>query len=533
MSAPALDIASPAAWWRWLRRWRQAELVDTCDRVAVLTHVDEGGRLGPRYAFMTLLSAGIAMLGLLQGSGAVIIGAMLISPLMGPIVEMGMALATFDFRTLRDSLRTMAVGVALALAISFAIVAISPLQEPTPEILSRTEPTLFDLLVAVFSGLAGAYATVTRKGETIVGVAIATALMPPLAVCGYGIAVGNMHIAGGAGFLFMTNLLAIALSVTIVARLYGFGGSDSPKQSAWQALLIVGCFVVLSIPLGIALRDIAARGLIERTVRQALEAEADRANGRVSGLRVVANANPVQVDAVLMVPAHLSNMPARLERELEARLARPVDVQVRELLLQDQARIARETSTLAQLRSSVAQLQDAAARQTRAREVRENAREATREAVLVQLGRIEALQDGRQRLLLDPGLGLSLAAARRLQPPAAAGAPVIEVVPPMQPLPRIVFTDDSTTLDADARARVDTAAWAARRWRVPALRLTGFGGTPRLAQARADAVAGLLRDQGLKVSVVLADRETLRERVRADGAAAARSVLLDVGTADP
>lgn len=533
MGTSSLDIASPAAWWRWLRRWRQAELVGKCDRVAVLTHVDEGGRLGPRYAFMTLLSAGIAMLGLLQGSGAVIIGAMLISPLMGPIVEMGMALATFDFRTLRDSLRTMAVGVALALAISFAIVAISPLQEPTPEILSRTEPTLFDLLVAVFSGLAGAYATVTRKGETIVGVAIATALMPPLAVCGYGLAVGNAHVAGGAGFLFMTNLLAIALSVTIVARLYGFGGSDSPKQSAWQAALIVGTFVVLSVPLGIALRDIAARGLVERTVRQTLEAEAGRVNGRVSGLRVEANANPVRVDAVLMVPAHQSYLPARLERQLETRLARPVDVQVRELLLQDQARIARETASLAQLRSSVAQLQDAATRQTRAREGRENARAATRAAVMAQLGRIETLEDGRQRLLLDPGLGLSLQAARRLQPPDAAGTPPIEVVPPMQPLPEIVFADDSTELDAGARTRIEVAAWAAQRWRVPALQVTGFGGTPALAQARAEAVAGALRDAGLVATVQVADRSTLREQVRANGAAAARSVVLRIGDGSP
>ena len=93
---------------------------------------------------------------------------------------------------------------------------------------------------AVLSGLAGVYATITRKGETIVGVAIATALMPPLAVVGFGTALGNWDIARGAAFLFMTNLLAIALSVTIVARWYGFGGDDTPKQSAWQALLIVG-----------------------------------------------------------------------------------------------------------------------------------------------------------------------------------------------------------------------------------------------------------------------------------------------------
>ncbi|MBO7941695.1 DUF389 domain-containing protein, partial [Streptomyces sp. S9] len=175
-------------------RWRQNHLIEGIDRAAVLEHVRDAGGLGPRYAFMIVMSCGIATLGLLQNSVAVIIGAMLISPLMGPIIELGMGLATFDLRTIRGSLAALAAGVAAALLIAVAIVIVSPLQEPTAEILARTQPTLFDLLVAVFSGLAGAYATVTRKGETIVGVAIATALMPPLAVVGYGVALVNLQI---------------------------------------------------------------------------------------------------------------------------------------------------------------------------------------------------------------------------------------------------------------------------------------------------------------------------------------------------
>ena len=94
----------------------------------MLEHVAAAGHLGPRYAFMTVMSCGIAILGLLQDSAAVIIGAMLISPLMGPIIELGMGLATFDFRTMRESLRTLVVGVALALGIAILIVWLSPLQ---------------------------------------------------------------------------------------------------------------------------------------------------------------------------------------------------------------------------------------------------------------------------------------------------------------------------------------------------------------------------------------------------------------------
>ena len=144
-----LDFGSPAAWLRWARQWRQNQLVATCDRVAVLDHVHEGGELAPRYAFMIVMSCGIAILGLLQNSAAVIIGAMLISPLMGPIVELGMGLATFDLRTIRGALRTLAAGTALALATALLIVVASPLKEATSEILARTQPTFFDLLVAL------------------------------------------------------------------------------------------------------------------------------------------------------------------------------------------------------------------------------------------------------------------------------------------------------------------------------------------------------------------------------------------------
>ena len=120
------DIPSPAVLWRWLRQWRKKHLVEPTDRIAVLTHVDDAGALGPRFAFMMLMSVGIAMLGLLQNSAAVIIGAMLIAPLMGPIIELGMGLATFDLRTVRSALKTILVGIALALALGMGIVWASP-----------------------------------------------------------------------------------------------------------------------------------------------------------------------------------------------------------------------------------------------------------------------------------------------------------------------------------------------------------------------------------------------------------------------
>lgn len=493
-------------WWRWLRQWRREHL--KLDRFEVLQHVDEGGALAPRYAFMTVMSCGIATLGLLQNSAAVIIGAMLISPLMGPIIELGMSLATFDFRSLRASLRTLAVGVGIALLTAMALVAVSPLQEPTSEILARTEPTLFDLLVAVFSGLAGAYATVTRKGETIVGVAIATALMPPLAVVGFGLATGNGHVAGGAFFLFMTNLLAIALSVTIMARWYGFGREDSPKQTAWQATLIIGTFLVLSVPLGLALRDIAARGLAERTIRAALDAAAREAGGRISTLRVDRDGATLTVDAMLLTPVHQPRLAETLEDGLERQLGQPVRVELREVLTADDARLARDQASLAELRESVNRLQGAANLDRQARDARQARQAALRERALAWLGTVETVEEGQRiRVQLDARAGLDLARARGLEAQLrgvatdAAPAESVDVVPVLQALPSLAFEDGARTLPEAAQRELALAHWALQRWRVPRVQVVAGGRDRDLADARAQAVAQWLQAQGVFAEV--------------------------------
>jgi uncharacterized hydrophobic protein (TIGR00271 family) len=110
------------------------------------------------------LSAGIAALGLLQSSTAVVIGAMLISPLMGPIATMGFGFASFDGHQIRDSVKVIAIGVAIGILTGVLLTWLSPIRNATPEIIARTEPNLLDLAVAVFSGIAGAYATVQQKG---------------------------------------------------------------------------------------------------------------------------------------------------------------------------------------------------------------------------------------------------------------------------------------------------------------------------------------------------------------------------------
>ncbi|GLQ50148.1 hypothetical protein GCM10010872_15970 [Dyella flava] len=297
-----------------------------------MSNVMEGGGLTPRYAFMVVMSCGIAILGLLQSSAAVVIGAMLISPLMGPIVQLGFSLCVVDFRLMRKALYALMVGIALALFTAMCIVWLSPLKEATSEILARTQPNLFDLLVALFSGLAGGYAVITRKGETIVGVAIATALMPPLAVVGFGLATSNMAIAGGAFFLFMTNLLAIALSMTLIAKWYGFGVENSPQHAAWQAGVIAVTFILLAIPLGLALRDIAEQTWMTKQTRVAIQSYLDEHGGSIEHLKVEQRKDRYAIDVVALVPAYLDDAKANIEARLAGRLKHNFVVQVRQML---------------------------------------------------------------------------------------------------------------------------------------------------------------------------------------------------------
>ena len=509
-----LDFGSPAAWLRWARQWRQNQLVATCDRVAVLDHVHEGGELAPRYAFMIVMSCGIATLGLLQNSAAVIIGAMLISPLMGPIIGLGMGLATFDLRSIREALLTLLAGVGLALTISVLIVWMSPLKAATSEILARTEPTFFDLLVAVFSGLAGAYATVTRKGETIVGVAIATALMPPLAVVGYGLAVENWNVAGGAAFLFMTNLLAIALSVTIVARLYGFGGSDSPKQTAWQASLIVASFLLLSIPLGLALKRIALQSQAELVVRGTLDRAATAASGRVSGLRVDTAEGRIAVDAVVTLPSHVTGLEAKLQEELKATLKQPVTVRVQEVLTSDDASFARQQGTLAELRRNITALQDAENVRSAQQRTQVEQRTEMQADLLPYLGRLERSPDGSLwTLWVSPDTRMRLARAERIETEVNAakldGEPPLRVVPPLQALPSIALPAAAGEAKGpgDAGLReLASQAWALQRWRASAVDLRLATRDDAQAEAWTAAARTALSARGVAVGEVTRER---------------------------
>jgi len=165
----------------------------------------------------------VASIGLNMNSTAVVIGAMLISPLMGPINGMGYSIATYDFVLLRKSIKNFSFAVIASLIASTVYFAISPISSVHSELLARTSPTIYDVLIALFGGLAGIIAISSKqKGTVIPGVAIATALMPPLCTAGYGLATGQFYYFFGAFYLFTINTVFIAISSVLISQILKF-----------------------------------------------------------------------------------------------------------------------------------------------------------------------------------------------------------------------------------------------------------------------------------------------------------------------
>lgn len=193
------------------------------DAHAVIESIDKGVVFRGTNLWVLIFAIFVASLGLNVNSTAVIIGAMLISPLMGPIIGLGAGLAINDLPLLRKAFSNYLFAAGVALATSTLYFLISPLNEAHSEILARTSPTIYDVLIALFGGLAGIIAIASRqKGNVIPGVAIATALMPPLCTAGYGLATFQFSYFFGSFYLFLINTVFIALATLLTMRYLKF-----------------------------------------------------------------------------------------------------------------------------------------------------------------------------------------------------------------------------------------------------------------------------------------------------------------------
>jgi uncharacterized hydrophobic protein (TIGR00271 family) len=275
------------------------------DRDALYRRVLEASRLDPEFLTMLGLSALIALLGLLQNSTAVIIGAMLISPLMDPILAAALALVLGDWRLGRKTAIILGLSIGGAVVLTVLVASLIPLRQATPEILARTNPNLLDLFIAFLSGLAGTLAL--RSGSAglmvIPGVAIAVAVIPPLAVVGYAVSAGQGVMAGGAFLLFITNLVAIIISAAIVFILVGYRPHEADVKGhlklRYRIAISAVVLAVLSIPLVQTLRRAVGQVRIRSEVVRILDSTFATENSSVDDLRITQRRGELQVRATV------------------------------------------------------------------------------------------------------------------------------------------------------------------------------------------------------------------------------------------
>ncbi len=496
----------PRAWKHW---W--IGLVRSVNHEDILAKSAADASFTFNYAFMVLIASGIATIGLIVNSPAVIIGAMLVSPLMGPIVSTGFAVAGFDVVLGRRAAGTLAVGAVRAVAFAALISNLSPVNELTAEIVARTRPNLFDLAVAILSGAAGGYALIRGQGGAIVGVAIATALMPPLATVGFGLATQQWSVAQGALLLFVTNMVAIALAVAGVAVWYGFGQGEFRKRFAIQAMITVLLLAPLSVPLSISLRSIAWESHVHHTVRTVLEEGARQLpQGQVAQIRIRYNSDKApDVEAIVVCQRPEAGFSARMAANLRHAVGSPVTLRLTQLQSDDPegAKLAIKQAGPAPASLPIVPEMDVVLRAEVPFPIA---------ALQVDIARKQAV------ILPRPQSAVGLSAWRNLESELVRRHVgwQIQLVPPPVGLPVIQFANGQSILDPASKDRLETSVWALERWGAKEVQLTGHAsstgrGPLSLAEQRVHSVSRWLEEHGVQVrsqAFYPAPMQTSRER---------------------
>src|SRR5574344_488212 len=249
---------------------------DMEDEQEIVKQITSGVSFRGANLWVLIFAIFIASLGLNVNSTAVIIGAMLISPLMGPIIVMGLAMGINDLNLMRRAVKNFGVATLISVLTAMVYFLITPLGEAQSELLARTSPTIYDVLIATFGGAAGILALCTKgKGNVIPGVAIATALMPPLCTAGYGLATGHLLYFLGAFYLFFINTVFIALSTYAGVRLMRF------KQKEFQNVtmakkarrMIMAIVVITIIPAAFMTTEIVKQSISDKNLSHFIKSE--------------------------------------------------------------------------------------------------------------------------------------------------------------------------------------------------------------------------------------------------------------------
>ncbi|MGO9417205.1 MAG: TIGR00341 family protein [Syntrophobacteraceae bacterium] len=325
-----------------LKIWldKRASLVN---REAVIKDIILEVDISGGYFLVLTLANLIALCGLITNSVPVIIGAMLISPLMGPILSFGFAFITGLDVIWKKSIKKIIFSILITIIAAAAATYISPLKDLTGEIISRTRPDLYDLLIAFISGIAGAIAICTKKNYlTIVpGVAIATAVIPPLSVAGFGIGIRDLQVFAGGFFLFFTNFVAIVIATCMVFFVYGFrpsivtdaGVSRLRRRTAFLAAVLLFISIPLIYTLYQSIAEVQLRSEIQDALKQEFNIEQ---RSRLSTFNyLVEKGGLLEVHALINTVSYLTeDKISRAEKDLRSFLNKKVQLTVEQVLVQ-------------------------------------------------------------------------------------------------------------------------------------------------------------------------------------------------------
>ncbi|MGN0070143.1 MAG: DUF389 domain-containing protein [Prevotella sp.] len=274
---------------------------DKEDEQEIIKQISSGVSFRGSNLWVLIFAIFTASLGLNVNSTAVIIGAMLISPLMGPIIGMGLAVGINDLDLLKRAARNFGVATLISVLTAAFYFLITPLNEASSELLARTSPTIYDVLIATCGGAAGIIALCTKgKGNVIPGVAIATALMPPLCTAGYGLATGHLLYFLGAFYLFFINTVFISLATYAGVRMMHFHRREFlSEERARKARRIVWTVAVVTvIPAAVLTVGIVRKSIFENNVSRFLRQELVQNGTQVISSQVDAGNKVLQVVAV-------------------------------------------------------------------------------------------------------------------------------------------------------------------------------------------------------------------------------------------
>jgi len=316
-------------------------------RKMVYDYIKTESPIGITYFLLVVLAALVATLGLLTNSTAVIIGAMLISPIMSPIIGMSFSMTLGDSEMFSKSIKAIILGTMLAITVSVFTSLFIPSRSLTTEILLRTKPTLIDLIIAFASGAAGAYTMCHKKESSVLpGVAIATAIMPPLCVVGTGLVQSEYNVAFGGFLLFLTNLIAINLSSALVFKLSGFTTKDEIdkltkqtilKMNQRRLLISVTAFVIITIPLSY----IMYTTIIQEKTKKLIDDSLNKTTTSFEGVDLVnytyeLKDNKYLINTVVRSINKLDGSNVKLmENSLEKQIGKPTEIKMKVILDQE------------------------------------------------------------------------------------------------------------------------------------------------------------------------------------------------------